>query len=298
MKSKFRFVVFVSLVLVCFSCYKKNQDIHNYDNVSSTKEGFLNEWKYEILMADGAERNAFRLWIPDGVSPRAILILAPGNASDGTGLVENHQWKEFAIKEKVALLGVHVASDTETAAQNLIRVLGIITKERGVEHIADLPFLLRGHSHGGRFSHLFSSYFPKRTLAYSNIKGTLTEVTSKLPPGLFIVGEHDLASRNKAIEDEFFNQRNLKGIVAYAFEPGGYHGVGDADDLIRPFFSSILKTRLDSNGVIIDLKEEDFLLANNTTFEVLDYNNYSYKKEEATCILDEDFKNAWLDFVN
>ncbi len=288
------FLLLLMLLTVCSSSCSMEDKI--IDSGKTFERGyFADDWKYVFNMNE-PDQNAFRLWLPEDIIPRAVIVLAPGNASDGTNLVNHIDWQEFARNEKVALLGAFVRSDTEIAATNLLIALNEISKERNIEYISDLPLLLRGHSHGGRFSYEFANFHPKKVVAFANIKGPLENTSTDLPPGLFIVGEKDLVARNETIKNAFLSQREKKNVICYAEELGGGHGVGDADDLVRVFFSSVLKKRL-INGELIDLNEEEEILANIDNFEAYSYANYPYNKEEAACLIDDDFKIAWLQYV-
>ena len=282
------------LFMACFSsCSKENGLI---DSGKTVERGFFaDEWKY-VFNTSAPDQNAFRLWVPEGVIPKAVVVLAPGNASDGTNMVTLEDWQEFAKTEKVALLGAFVRSSTEIASSNLLIALNIISKERNMEYISDLPLLLRGHSHGGRFSYEFANFYPKKVVAFANIKGPLENTATDLPPGLFIVGEKDLVSRNETIKNAFLFQREKKRIICYAEELGGGHGVGDTDNLVRAFFSAVLKKRF-VNGEFVNLSEEDVFLGNLNNSETYTFANYPYERAEAVCLIDEDFKSTWLQFI-
>lgn len=52
------------------------------------------------------------------------------------------------------------------------------------------------------------------------------------------------------------------------------------------------------NNELIDLNENAVLLANYDNSEIYSYANYPYDKEKAVCLIDDDFKNTWLQFIN
>ncbi|NVK52648.1 MAG: hypothetical protein HWD85_06910 [Flavobacteriaceae bacterium] len=296
MKFKSTHILFFLAVAIFFSsCFKKNQTVGSGSGDHEIGQ-FLSNWKYEFFLNE-PNKNAFRMWIPDGVKPRAILVLAPGNASDGTGLVEKTEWRDFAKKEQLALVGVYVASSTEEAIANLLYAIKLISEKNNVDYLIDLPLLLRGHSHGGGFSYSFAAMQSKKTIAYANLKANTPSEAQRLPPGLLIAGEKDEDFRLISMYDAFLKQRALKGVVCHAIEPDGYHGVGSVDTLVRAFFSAILKVRLNSDGTLNTLDETSFYLGNMSTFKTYTYANYPDKKEEASCLIDEDFKLAWEDFV-
>ncbi|AWV97047.1 hypothetical protein DJ013_02180 [Arcticibacterium luteifluviistationis] len=255
----------------------------------------IEDWTYEFFL-EGRDQNAFRLWVPENTRVKGILVLAPGGAGNGTILANSDAWQEYAKQEKLALLGVHVNSPLGSAASNLLFALDQITKARNLAYISSLPFLLRGYSHGGRFSQEFASIYPDKTIAYANIKGTIIQTGTKLPPSLLISGSNDTPGRNKAITQVFLAQRKLKTITCFAEEPNIGHELGNSDVLVKAFFSSILKERL-KNSELITLKETDYLLGNNSNLQYSAYNLFPESIEEASCLFDEEFASIWQSFA-
>lgn len=282
--------ILLFLTIILFSCNK------HAENPGEIEPGtFLNDWEYQFYLEEPNE-NAFKLWIPNGVTPKAVLVLSPGNATDGRHLINDAKWQAYANKENLAIIGAYVRSNTDVASDNLLTALEKICGRNNIEYVAKLPILLRGFSHGGVFSYRFAEKYPTRTLAYANIKGNLPEVSTQLPPGLLIVGGKDLETRNRSIKNNFLAQRKLGSIVCYALEQNGFHSIGDTDDLVRAFFTSVLKKRLDNNS-IKNIDETTLFLGNISTLQSYEYSNYPDKKEEASCLIDEEFKVSWINFV-
>lgn len=288
MKQIFFFLIFL-MFLSCSS-----------DELPAAKEKgeFTNDWTYKVYNYDGVSKTAFRLCIPKDVKPRAILILTPGNVADGTNLVNLSKWQEFAKKERIALIGAYAKASSDIVTNNLFIALKKITAKHNIEYVEKLPFLLRGHSSGGRFSYEFASNNLKRTIAFANIKGGVAKSDFKLPPSLLIVGGEDLESRNKFITEAFYSQRESNAFSCLAIGKKGGHGVGNSDYLIQIFFSSILKERLLPNGELKDLEPKKFYLGNNNDMQVLLFDNYLDNKQEASCIIDEVYAKAWKEFIN
>jgi hypothetical protein len=157
--------------------------------------------------------------------------------------------------------------------------------------------LLRGHSAGGRFSYDFSQVYPVSTIAWANIKGSLTTSDQSLPPGLFIVGEDDLITRNQSIKASFLKQRKNGSISVFALEPNAGHGAGASDPLIRTFFSAILNKTFDAVGGISTIDSNQVLLGNNQTLKFWPYTEYPGIKTEASCLIDRRFAEAWVEFM-
>lgn len=257
---------------------------------------FKDDLTFEFFMVE-PEKNVFKLWIPDGVIPKAILVLAPGGAGDGTNLVKLDHWKEYAKKENLALLGVYVKSDSEGAASRLLNAIEIISKHNNLNELQDLPFLLRGFSHGGGFSYAFSKFYKNKVIAYANIKGNVVDVNEKLPPGLFIIGENDNEIRNEYIKKSFLSQREKNAVVCFATEPRVGHDIGNSDDLVKSFFSEVLDKRTRGKE-LIEVDEDQLFLGNNSTFTIYSYSDYPYKKTEASCIVSYNFGDSWKSFMN
>ncbi|WP_405604319.1 hypothetical protein [Polaribacter sp. Asnod1-A03] len=281
-------------LLFLISCSTEESSTSD-DEVEEERGRFTDDWTFEFYM-QSPSANSFKLWVPENTTVGAVLVLAPGGATNGTGLVRFKEWQDYAQKEKLALLGVHVNSDFTVASYNLIYALNKIASARNVNYISDLPFLMRGFSHGGRFGYNFASLFNVRTIAFSNIRGTTIGTDKRLPPGLFITGGKDSAYRNEIIFDAFLSQRKENAIACFVEEPRAYHEVANSDNLTRAFFTSILKERL-QNSKLIELKEDDYFLGDNTSFEYTKYIDYSGEKSKASSLIDENFIEIWLNSV-
>ncbi|CAM1348643.1 hypothetical protein [Tenacibaculum halocynthiae] len=279
------------IVIFCVSCSSVDEP------TKSGEQGqFIDDWTYEFFMGKPDE-NAFKLWVPEGVTPKAILVLAPGGGNNGTGLVNSKEWQVYAKAEKLALLGVYVRSDLELASSNMIKALDKISIKNKISYVSNLPVLLRGFSHGGRFSYTFAQIYSTRTVAYVNIKGSIGNYSTNSPPGLLITGEKDVKERNETVKKAFLIHREKKSIVCFAEEPNIGHSVGDSDVLARSFFSSVMKQRL-KNNQLQEIKEENTFLGDNINYSFFEYSSFPSDKKKASCLVDSQFANAWKDFIN
>lgn len=279
------------IVIFCISCSSVDEP------TKSGEQGqFIDDWTYEFFM-EKPEENAFKLWVPEGVTPKAILVLAPGGGNNGTGLVNSIEWQTYAKTEKLALLGVYVRSDLELASSNMIKALDKISQRNNINYINTLPVLLRGFSHGGRFSYIFAQVYSSRTIAYVNIKGSIGNYSTNSPPGLLITGEKDVKEINETVKKAFLMHREKKNIVCFAEEPNVGHGVGDSDNLARSFFLSVMKQRLKNNS-LEEIKEENIFLGDNSSHSFFEYSSFPADKQKASCLVDFQFANDWKDFLN
>ncbi len=259
---------------------------------------FIDDWTFEVFLdsENGNSKAIFRLWIPEGITPKNILVLTPGGFSNGIGLVNLKEWQDYAKKEKLALLGVYVTSASSVSVNALFTGLKNISTKREVAYINDLPFLLRGFSSGGRFSSVFSSENPNKTIAFANIKGFISysDQISKSISELIIVGEKESTERIEHLRDVFLSSRKANKICCFAIEPNEGHSLGDSDQLVRDFFSSVLKKRL----ILGDsYSEENLFLGNINTYEYSLFSDYQNDKEKASCLIDENFAVKWADFM-
>ena len=95
------------------------------------------------------------------------------------------------------------------------------------------------------------------------------------------------------------SKREAGGNWAYAIEPGQDH-YGDlkpSDDLIRTFFTSVIKQRIhpDTNALIV-IPQSSGWLGNNNSKLYAPYESYNENKSDASWLIDEAFANKWKNF--
>ena len=283
------------VLIISISCDSQDP----IDKVEQKKAGkFIDDWTFEVFMdsENSSSKAIFRLWIPEGITPKNILVLTPGGFSNGIGLVNLKEWQDYAKKEDLALLGVYITSASSASVNALFTGLKNISLKREIAYINDLPFLLRGFSSGGRFSHVFSSKYPNKTVAFANIKGLInnSDQISKNISELIIVGERESAERIEHLKSVFLSSRKVSKICCFAIEPNEGHSLGDSDQLVRDFFSSVLKKRSTLGNFY---SEENLFLGNMNTFEYSLFSDYLFDKEKASCLIDENFAVKWASFM-
>ena len=305
-------------ITISFACKKKEvqSDTNNFQPIFI--DHFIDDWACAVNPGTGANFNVaeFRLWIPDkSVVPevKAILILAEGSNSNAMYLTSEAQWRDYAIANKIALLGVHLESENaKTVFESysnasggsgaaLLKALEAIATKNNAPQISSLPFLLRGYSAGGMFTYFFSAYQPKRTVAFADIRGWIIDQNAdetKNIPGLFLIGELDMhnSSQLYMMKQIVQNKRKQDGLWSYAIEPGADHfdGFESSDSLIQLFFSSALKSRLSTTSNDLQtVPPSAGWLGNNDTKAVSSYALYPDDKAEAGWLIDEAFAKAW-----
>ncbi len=300
----FKRISFLLLIILCFSCSKGSTPPELDIDPDFVRGKFINDWAYQVFPngADGFDSALFSMWIPSNTSPRAILVISPGSGSTSLGDVNLKEWQDYAIQENLALIGLQIKPNASaTVSSNmfaLLYALKELTTKNNIESVNDLPFLFTGFSAGGRLSYNYALDKKDRTIAYANIKGFMTEVNSSetTVPGLIIVGEQEGLQRIESIKKAFYSQRKNENVTSFAIEPNSGHSIDNSNNLVRAFFSSVLKKRLISNE-LVDLTENEVILANYENLETYSFANYPYDKEKAVCLIDAEFKNFWLNFI-
>ena len=300
----FKRISFLLLIILCFSCSKGSTPPELDIDPDFIRGKFINDWAYQVFPngADGFDSALFSMWIPSNTSPRAILVISPGSGSTSLGDVNLKEWQDYAIQKNLALIGLQIKPNSSASVSSnmfaLLYALKELTSKNNIESVKDLPFLFTGFSAGGRLSYNYALENKSRTIAYANIKGFMTEVNSNeiTVPGLIIVGEQEGIQRIESVKKAFHSQRKNENVTSFAVEPNSGHSIDNSNNLVRAFFSAVLKKRL-MNGELIELNETEVQLSNYDTKEVFSYVNYPYDRDEAVCIIDDEFKNIWLNFI-
>ena len=299
----------------CLACNKEKIDKNKTTFFPIYVDKFSDDWTCSINPGEGANfTNAeFRLWVPDpkDVSKlKAVLVLLESYNGNGLSMANSKQWREYAITNNLALVGVYFAtlppseeklySDARGASgRALLMALEAIAARNNISSVASLPFLLRGYSAGGQFSYYFSSFKPERTIAFASIRGWFVEETpstNKSIPGLFLMEADtiDLETREMIL-----NKRNESGLWAWAVEPGTdhYSSTNKSDSLIVKFFTAALKARTGTNSTeLTTISEDSGWLGNDDTKLISSYATFPEDKKKAFWLIDETVAKAWVSY--
>src|SRR4029077_17030720 len=212
---------------------------------------------------------------------RAVAVLVPGSNGDWRNQVDDAGWREFAVKNKVALVVVRLTDKphdqsfieeyvnaSRGTGQALLDALTALAAKSKHPEIATAPLLLWGMSAGGQFNYEFVGWKPERVAAFVVNKGgiyysALLPAAARAVPGILIVGGKDLEFRTNTIVGLFAVNRRAGARWALAEEPGVAHVVGRSSDLTKIFFEDVLNLRdkgaiVDKDGFIGDLKAKKF----------------------------------------
>ena len=218
----------------------------------------------------------FRFWLPEGAGPvRAVVVLVPGSNGDGRPMADDPFWREFATKQKAALVGCrftdkpHDQSFIEDyvnvshgSGQALLDVIATFAERANHPEVASAPLLLWGMSAGGQFNYEFVAWKPDRVAAFIVNKGgiyysALLPKAARAVPGLLFVGGSDLQSRIDTITGLFAVNRRGGAVWALVVEPGLGHAVGASKELGALLFEEVL-AGVKGAGFTGDLKTHEF----------------------------------------
>ncbi len=213
------------------------------------------------------DKAEFRLWSPPGDAPvRAVLVLVPGSNGDGRNEVMEAVWQDFAVRNRLALVGCRLTDRPHDqgfieeyvdvpkgSGQALLSAIAALGRQAKHPELADAPLLLWGMSAGGQFNYELVAWKPARVAAFVVNKGgiyysALVSRAARSVPGLLFVGGKDLWSRNNTIAGLFAVNRRAGALWAFAEEPGAAHVVGRSRDVAMPFFEDVLRLRLDATA--------------------------------------------------
>jgi poly(3-hydroxybutyrate) depolymerase len=206
----------------------------------------------------------FRLWLPNDVEKiRAVAILVPGSNADGRVQVDEPIWREFAIRNKLALVAClfadrphdqdfieEYADVSRGSGEALLDALSELAARSHHPELASAPLLLWGMSAGGQYNYEFVAWKPERVVAFVVNKGgiyysALVRRAARNVPGILFTGEKDLEFRTNTIAGLFAVNRRAGALWALAEEPGIAHAVGRSRDMAVIFFEDVLSLRLD-----------------------------------------------------
>lgn len=199
--------------------------------------------------------------------PQAVLVLCPGYNGSGEGLIRQPEWRGFARKHQLGLVGLSFASDGELLQQGkgyYYPALGsgqlLLDGLRG-KFGRDLPILLYGFSGGAHFTSRFAEWNPGRVLAWCAYSAAWWDEPSanrNPPPGLIVCGDEDPSRYGASLI--FLKQGRAAGKpwLWVSLQGTGHHTSAKLDAFVRGYFSAILSP---SNGAWVDLDRKESISA-------------------------------------
>ena len=251
---------------------------------------------YDLAASAGENYSVaeFRLWAPEESGAlRGVVVLVPGSNGDGRDQVEDEEWRNFASRHHLALLGVHLKDAAHEqmfieryvdvakgSGQALVESLEQLAVESGHPELGAAPLFTWGMSAGGQFNYEFAMWKPERVAAFVVNKGGIyytaqaSEASQKVP-GFFFIGETDLEFRNDIIAGIFAINRRAGALWALAVEPGISHEVAGSKEVALRFFEDLVPLRLgdpgrgDRPGTLLPLDRDAGFIADPKTRDIV-----------------------------
>lgn len=139
-------------------------------------------------------------WVETVGRPRGVLVVSPGFSASGEAWIQRREWREFAERTRLGLVGLSFASTVEAvrsgegyyyaAKGSGDTLLGGLREIYG----KDLPLCLYGLSGGAHFTARFAEWKPERVLVWSAYSAGWWDDPrggGKGPPGLVACGLDD-----------------------------------------------------------------------------------------------------------
>jgi poly(3-hydroxybutyrate) depolymerase len=225
------------------------------------------------------DKAEFKLWLPnDTASVQAIALLVPGSNGDGRGQVDDPVWQAFALRHKLALVGLRLTDKphdqgfieeyvnvSQGSGQALLDAMNAFAARAKHPELATAPFLLWGMSAGGEFNYEFVCWKPERVVAFVVNKGNiyytaLAPKAARAVPGLLFTGGKDLEFRTSTITGLFAMNRRGGALWALAEEPSAGHIVGRSRDVAMVLFEDAMALRLTDGAALKSLDEKSGFL--------------------------------------
>ena len=228
---------------------------------------------------------SFHLSIPKPErTARYILVLAPGFNQDGSKLINQKVWLDFANETGGAIMACtfkmtkqqvhHYAAARHGSGNALESAIEKLDRKFPEHSLKNLPLLVYGFSAGGQFAYGLSCHIPKRMLGFVASKGGYyfpeTIRQTYRVPGLVISGIEDLERRRMAIRKLFESHRS-KGAPWCWMEDQTGHKPGNTLSVVLPFFQELIKMQLGEQGsLMVDRSKLSGILVNLPTKTVLE----------------------------
>ena len=225
------------------------------------------------------DKAEFRLWLPTGVDAvQAIAVLVPGSNGDGRGQVDDPVWQNFAVRHKLALVGVRLTDKphdqgfieeyvnvSQGSGQAFLDAMTAFAARARHPELATAPFLLWGMSAGGEFNYEFVCWKPERVVAFVVNKGNiyytaLAPKAARSVPGILFTGGKDLEFRTSTITGLFAINRRGGALWALAEEPSAAHVVGRSRDVALVLFEDALALRVGDGATLKPISEKSGFL--------------------------------------
>jgi hypothetical protein len=271
----------------------------------------------------------YNLWIPEDTPIVKSVFVINMRAAGKHLFYKDPEWRAMVAKNAAAMMyckfEAHGVRDNGYGL-SMVVACNQLSVELERPELKHAPFVLWGHSMGGRVAQDFVRFRPSRVLAFHiGLRGNPSteefmdeESAAVRVPGLYLMGRKDKKPRD--IREHFLRARKKGSPRAWIWLPGQEHwpkGMGFredkttpddwrawvANDIVIPWTDAMIGLRLPKNGdaregqvKLLEISSEKGWLGDIQSGQIAPYNEFSGSKSDASWFPSEKVARAWVDF--
>ncbi len=270
----------------------------------------------------------FDLWVPENLSVVRCIFVINMRAAGKHLYYKDPQWRALAVRNGAAIMYCRFEAygvRDNGYGLSMLTACNQFAVQLNRPELKHAPFVLWGHSMGGRVVQDFVRFKPSRVLAFhialrgnpSPAEFMQEEASATKVPGLYLMGENDTTPAD--IRRHFLRARKQGAPRAWVRLPGQGHwprGMsfredkttsGDwkawaAHDVVLPWTSAIIAQRLPERAdprhgpmQLREIKISDGWLGDDGSGKVAPADEFQGSRAESSWLPDEESARAWAD---
>jgi hypothetical protein len=319
----------IALLVVTYWCvYGSGYPVHAA-NGSKRSSGKLHETQVAASSEPRIAKCNYSLWIPEDTPIVQSVFVINMRAAGKHLFYKDREWRSMASENAAAMMyckfEAHGVRDNGYGLSIMVACNQFADELKRPE-LKHAPFVLWGHSMGGRVAQDFVRFRSSRVLAFHiGLRGNPSseefmdeESDAVRVPGLYLMGEEDKKPRD--IREHFVRARKKGSPRAWIWLPGQSHWpkgmdfkkdnttpadwrAWAANDVVIPWTEAMIRLRLPKNSdpgkgsvrlLPIDITQG--WLGDIKTGQITPYSTFPGSKSEASWFPNEKAAKAWAQF--
>lgn len=318
-------ITLISVISVCVFL--------TWSQVHAANTTMLSEPLYETRVSASSDplvaQCDYSLWIPEDTPIVKFVFVINMRAAGKHLFYQDLEWRALASKNAAAIM--YCKFEAHGVRENgyglsIMAACDQFADELDRPELKHAPFVLWGHSMGGRVAQDFVRFRPSRVLAFHiGLRGNPSdeefmdeEPDAMRVPGLYLMGEEDKKPRD--IRAHFLRARKQGSPRAWIWLPGQDHwpkGMGFrednttpedwrawvANDIVIPWTDEMIKLRLPKNAdpregpvKLLEINSKRGWLGNIQSGQIAPSKKFLGSKSDASWFPSEEVAKAWVDF--